>query len=173
MCPGCGGPDSQGSGSAARCFGWSGPDGEEFALDKSASAGAEAPAELLTAIVGGTSRRNVLGAIASKRTLATSRSEATTTESEPDDQTTVRAQQSSRLTNPRNKRRSPGATVTKPPRGKPLLLDKLFQEGHIDEWCAHSQQARSWKGDRQTRPRVLCWVAGYHPSRYGGPTMYP
>ena|SRR5579885_1450796 len=94
MCPGCGGLGSQGPVSAARCFGWSGPDGEEFALDKSASAGAEAPAELLTAVVGGTSRRNVLGAIASKRTIATSRSEATTTDSESDDQTTVRAQES-------------------------------------------------------------------------------
>jgi hypothetical protein len=59
--------------SAARCSGWSGPGGEEFALDKSASAGAEAPAELPTAVVGGTSRRNVLGAIASKRAMATSR----------------------------------------------------------------------------------------------------
>ena len=128
MCPGCGGPGPQGPVSAARCFGWSGPDGEEFALDNSASAGASAPAELLTAVVGGTSRRNVLGAIASKRTIATSRSEATTTDSEPDDQTAVRAQESPRPPNPRNKRRPPGATVTKPPRGKPLPLDRLFQE---------------------------------------------
>ena len=67
MCPGCGGPGPQGPVSAARCFGWSGPGGEEFALDKSASAEAEAPAELLTAIVGGTSRRNVLGAIAPEK----------------------------------------------------------------------------------------------------------
>src|SRR6516225_6672517 len=128
MCPGCGGPGSQGPVSAARCSGWSGPDGEEFALDKSASAEAEAPAELLTAVVGGTSRRNVLGAIASKRTIATSRSEATTTDSEPDDQTTVRAQESPRPAHPGNKRCPPGATVTEPPRGKPLPLDKLFQE---------------------------------------------
>ena len=53
--------------SAARRVGWSGPDGEEFALDKSASAEAKTPAELLTASVGGTSRRNVLGAIASEK----------------------------------------------------------------------------------------------------------
>src|SRR5215468_1097677 len=112
MCPGCGGPGSQGSVSAARCFGWSGPDGEEFALDKSASAEAKAPAELLTAVVGGTSRRNVLGAIAAKRTIATSRSEATTTESEPDEQTTRRAQGSLRPTNPGKTRRPPSATVT-------------------------------------------------------------
>src|SRR5262249_8845671 len=122
------GPGSRGSVSAARCSGWSGPDGEESALDKSASAGAEAPAELLTALVGGSSRRNVLGAIASQRTIATSRSEATTTESGPDNQTTARAQESPRPTNPRNKRCPPGATVTEPPRGKPLPLDKLFQE---------------------------------------------
>jgi hypothetical protein len=126
--PGCGGLGQPWSRPAARRVGWSGPGGEEFALDKSASAEAEGPAELLTAIVGGTSRRNVLGAIASKRTMATSRSEATTTESEHDDQTTVRAQESPRPTNPRNKRHPPGAIVTKPPRGKPLLLDKLFQE---------------------------------------------
>src|SRR5215510_6855802 len=100
MWPGCGGPGSQGPVSAARRVGWSGPDGEEFARDKSASAGASAPAELLTAVVGGTSRRNVLGAIASKRTMATSRSEATTTDSRPDDQTTVRAQESPRLAHP-------------------------------------------------------------------------
>jgi hypothetical protein len=67
MCPGCGGPGPRGPVSAARCFGWSGPGGEEFALDKSASAGAEGPAELLTALVGGTSRRNVLGAIAPEK----------------------------------------------------------------------------------------------------------
>ena len=128
MCPGCGGPGSQGSVSAARCFGWSGPDGEEFALDKSASAEAKTPAELLTAVVGGTSRRNVLGAIASKRTIATSRSEATTTDSRPDNQTAVRAQESPRPAHSGKKRCPPGATVTEPPRGKPLPLDKLFQE---------------------------------------------
>src|SRR5215470_19586246 len=128
MWPGCGGPGSQGSVSAARCSGWSGPDGEEFALDKSASAGAEAPAELLTAVVGGTSRRHVLGAIASERTMATSRSEATTTDSRPDNQTTVRAQESPRPAHSGEKRCPPGATVTEPPRGKPLPLDKLFQE---------------------------------------------
>src|SRR5262249_59074640 len=100
MCPGCGGASSQGPVSAARCFGWSGPDGEEFALDKSASARAEAPAEPLTAILGRPSARNMLGAIASARTIATSRSEATTTESEPDNQTTVRAQESPRPRGP-------------------------------------------------------------------------
>src|SRR5215467_6254509 len=128
MCPGCGGPGSQGPVSAARRVGWSGPDGEEFALDKSASAEARAPAELLTAVVGGTSRRNVLGAIASKRTMATSRSEATTTDSRPDNQTTVRAQESPRPAHSGEKRCPPGATATEPPRGNPLLLDKLFQE---------------------------------------------
>ena len=40
------------------------PDGEEFALDKSASARSAYPAELLTVSVSGTLRRNVLGAIA-------------------------------------------------------------------------------------------------------------
>src|SRR6516165_6257558 len=143
MCPGCGGPGSQGPVSAARCSGWSGPDGEEFALDKSASPGAEAPAELLTAVVGGTSRRNVLGAIASKRTSATSRSEATTTDSEPDDQTTVRAQESPRPAHPGKKRGPLGATVTEPPRGKPLPLDKLFQErSHRPRCVGPTQVAR-------------------------------
>ena len=40
---------------------------EEFALDKSASALSRFQAELLTACVSGTSRRNVLGAIASAK----------------------------------------------------------------------------------------------------------
>ena len=128
MWPGCGGPGSHGPVSAARCSGWSGPGGEEFALDKSASAEAKTPAELPTAVVGGTSRRNVLGAIASERTIATSRSEATTTDSRPDNQTTVRAWGSPRPAPPGKKRCPPGATVTEPPRGKPLPLDKLFQE---------------------------------------------
>src|SRR5262249_10968326 len=63
MCPGCGGPGPQGPVSAARCFGWSGPGGEEFALGKSASAEAGGPAELFTGIVGGTSHRNGVVAI--------------------------------------------------------------------------------------------------------------
>jgi hypothetical protein len=54
---------SPGPSSAARCCGWSGPCGEEFAPDKSASAGIEL-AELLAVIVSSTWRRNVLGAIA-------------------------------------------------------------------------------------------------------------
>jgi hypothetical protein len=49
---------------AARCFGWSGPYGEEFAPDKSASAMTDYQAELFAAIASSTSRRNVLGAIA-------------------------------------------------------------------------------------------------------------
>jgi hypothetical protein len=52
---------------AARRVEWSGPYGEEFAPDKSASAMVNDQAELLTAIVSGTSRRNVLGAIASEK----------------------------------------------------------------------------------------------------------
>jgi hypothetical protein len=64
MWPGCGGLGQPWPRPAARRVGWSGPDGEEFALDKSASAEAQSPAELPTALVGGTSRRNVLGAIA-------------------------------------------------------------------------------------------------------------
>ena len=63
---GCGGVDQKWLKPDARGFGWSGPYGEEFALDKSASA-TDYQAELLTAIVSGTSRRNVLGAIASEK----------------------------------------------------------------------------------------------------------
>ena len=51
-----------GSPTARRCV-WSGPCGEEFAPDKSASARIEL-AELLAVIVSSTWRRNVLGAIA-------------------------------------------------------------------------------------------------------------
>jgi hypothetical protein len=55
---------SNGRSQAARRFGWSGPYGEEFAPDKSASALTDYQAEPLTVIVSGSSRRNVLGAIA-------------------------------------------------------------------------------------------------------------
>ena len=57
-------PARTGPGQPARRFGWSGPGGEEFAPDKSASAGPEWPAGPLPADGSGTSRRNVLGAIA-------------------------------------------------------------------------------------------------------------
>src|SRR5215207_1133098 len=60
-------------GQAARCFEWSDPfTARNSQLDKSASVQV---AELLTVMVSGTSRRNVLGAIAWKRSIATSRSD--------------------------------------------------------------------------------------------------
>src|SRR5262249_36652909 len=71
-----------GSRPARRCV-WSGPDGEEFAPDTSASARVRYRAELLTVTVSGTLRRNVLGAIA----LGKERSQlhvATTTETKPE-----------------------------------------------------------------------------------------
>src|SRR6186713_2479468 len=56
---------SNGPGQAARRFGWSGPGGEEFAPDKSASALLlQRQAEPLALSVSGVLRRNVLGAIA-------------------------------------------------------------------------------------------------------------
>jgi hypothetical protein len=58
--------------SPARRVVWSGPYGEEFAPDKSASAN---QAELSTANVSSASRRNVSGAIASDKNDATSRSD--------------------------------------------------------------------------------------------------
>src|SRR4051812_25527482 len=63
-----------------------------------------------------------------QRTIATSRSEATTTESEPDNETTGRPQETLRSTNPKKTRRAPGATLTEQPRRKPFPLDRLFQE---------------------------------------------
>src|SRR6516165_3544034 len=62
------------------------------------------------------------------RTIATSRSEATTTESEPDDETKARAQGPPRPTNPKAMRRPPGATSTESRGGEPFPLDRLFQE---------------------------------------------
>ena len=79
-------------------------------------------------IVSGTLRRNVLGAIALKRTIATSRSEATTTEAEPDNERTASAQEPPRPTNPQRAQRTPGATATEQPGGEPFPLDILFQE---------------------------------------------
>jgi len=64
---GCGGLGPQGSRPAARRSGWSGPDGEEFAPDTSASARIHYRAELLTIRVSGSLRRNELGAIASAK----------------------------------------------------------------------------------------------------------
>ena len=61
---GCGGLGQPWPGQAARCSGWSGPHGEEFAPDKSASARTDDRAEPPAITVGGTLRRNVLGAIA-------------------------------------------------------------------------------------------------------------
>jgi hypothetical protein len=48
-------------------FGWSGPYGEEFAPDPSASVRIRFSAELLAILVSGSLRRNVLGAIASEK----------------------------------------------------------------------------------------------------------
>ena len=166
MWPGCGGTGSQGSVSAARRVGWSGPDGEEFALDKSASAGAKAPAELLTAVVGGTSRRNVLGAIASKRTSATSRSEATTTDSEPDDQTTVRAQESPRPARPGKTDVRPALPLRSHPEGSRFCLTNSFRKdtstggaggagGAIWRFGAKPE----WKKAASCRP-IRCWPLG-------------
>src|SRR5262249_34203669 len=58
---------SDGGSRPARCCVWSGPYGEEFAPDTSASARICFRAELLTVIESGTLRRNVLGAIASDK----------------------------------------------------------------------------------------------------------
>jgi hypothetical protein len=69
-----------------------------------------------------------LAGLRRQRTIATSRSEATTTETEPDDETAAGAQESPRPTSPRKMRRTPRATGTELPRGKPFPLDKLFQE---------------------------------------------
>jgi len=63
-----------------------------------------------------------------QRTIATSRSEATTTETNPEEETTASTQDSLRPTNRKDTRLAPGAPVTQKPRGKPLPLDKLFQE---------------------------------------------
>src|SRR5262249_57425273 len=54
---GCGGISPQWPRPAARRFGWSGPGGEEFAPDTSASAGSQKRAELLTIIVARALRR--------------------------------------------------------------------------------------------------------------------
>lgn len=64
---GCGGISQQWPRPAARRSGWGGPYGEEFAPNTSASARARCRAELLTIIVSGTLRRDVLGAIASAK----------------------------------------------------------------------------------------------------------
>jgi hypothetical protein len=58
---------SDGGSRPARRDVWSGPCGEEFAPDTSASARVRDRAELLTVIVSGTLRRNELGAIASAK----------------------------------------------------------------------------------------------------------
>src|SRR5262245_25134222 len=63
-----------------------------------------------------------------KRTIATSRSEATTTEPEPENETNGRTQESPGRMQESNSNLTPGAIRTQQPREKPFPLDKLFQE---------------------------------------------
>jgi hypothetical protein len=122
---GCGGFGQKWLSQAARCSEWSGPYGEEFATDKSASANYQA--ELLTAIVSGTSRRNVLGAIAfCKERLQLP--VATTTETNQ----RIKSSDHTRFTDQDQRQAATRrATPRKNPEEKPLSLDKLFQERSI------------------------------------------
>ena len=116
-----------GSPPARRCV-WSGPYGEEFAPDTSASALLPDGAELLTVLVSGTLRRNVLGAIASEKNDCNFPKRSDDNRDESRKEPTASTQSSLRPTNRKSTRRTPGATEARKPRGEPFPLDKLFQE---------------------------------------------
>jgi hypothetical protein len=130
---------------AARRVEWSGPYGEEFASDKSASA-MTYPAELLTVIVSGTSRRNVLGAIAfEKNDCNFPRRRQPRRIKEARTATT----QDSFFRTQKKQATTPSATVAQKPGGKPLRLDKLFQERSPRPRWAGPTVSR-WPGRRWT-----------------------
>src|SRR5262245_12564141 len=91
---------------------------------------AHGPAEPLAVTASGTSRRNVLGAIALvKRTMATSRSEATTTQTNPDNEATVREQDAPRPTNRGRPNLRPALPVRIHPRENDFRLTYSFRNG--------------------------------------------
>ena len=154
---GCGGLGQQWPRPAARRVGWSGPDGEEFAPDTSASALSRYRAELLTIIVSGTLRRNVLGAIASEKNDCNFPQRSDDNRDESRRETTASTQGSLRPTNRKDTRLTPGAIVTRKPRGSRFLLDKLFQER-----SETPKQFGTKRAGRAIRQRVpLCDLLGW------------
>src|SRR5262249_1932842 len=78
------------------------------------------------------------------------------------DQTTVREQESPRPAHPGKKGPPPGATATEPPRGKPLPLDKLFQErSHRPHPVVRRGYRRA--GWSATAPQLL--LTGHQPDK--------
>src|SRR5262249_19612352 len=92
----------------------------------------------------------------------TSRSEATTTEPGPEHGTTVRAQGSPRPTDQSKGERTPGATGTQQPGGKPVPLDKLFQER--SHRPAHRRSTRKRLEDLQLFSEGAALRQGTRPS---------
>src|SRR5262249_54989139 len=67
-----------------------------------------------------------------KRTIATSRSEATTTEPEPQNETVVRTQESPPPTNPGKPDIRPALPLRSHPQGNRFHLTSSFRNGHSD-----------------------------------------
>src|SRR5262245_11292257 len=67
-----------------------------------------------------------------KRTIATSRSEATTTEPEPQNETVVRRQESPPPTDPGKPDIRPALPLRSHPEGNRFRLTSSFRNGHID-----------------------------------------
>jgi len=90
---------------------------------------------------------------------------ATTIETKPENETTVRTQDSQRRTNQKNKGLTPSATVTEPPRGKLFPLDKLFQERSDTPWSMGPEQIWRNCGAREVwRTEAGC---ANHPGYFG------
>jgi hypothetical protein len=95
---------------SARRFGWSGPYGEEFAPNKSASAMTDCKAELLTVIVSSNIAKECVGSNRQlKRTIATSRSDDNPDESR---RTKNRYSQKSDYQKVKRQPITPGAEIT-------------------------------------------------------------
>src|SRR5262249_35601941 len=127
---------------AARCFGWSGPDGEEFALDKIRVG--RGPGGAVHGYRGRYRAKECVGSNrAVKRTSATSRSEATTTGTVPDNETNARAQESLPPNEPEaNATCAPALPLRSQPEENRFRLTNSFRNGHIDRRVERHESPR-------------------------------
>jgi hypothetical protein len=133
---------------AARRVEWSGPYGEEFASDKSASA-MTYPAELLTVIVSGTSRRNVLGAIAfEKNDCNFPRRRQPRRIKEARTATT----QDSFIRTQKNRRPRQAQPLRKNQEENRFDLTNSFRNGHLARICQASANPRRQRGHSPSCP---------------------
>jgi hypothetical protein len=93
-----------------------------------------------------------------QRTIAASRSGATTTGPETESEPTVRTQESPRPTKQSKGDHTPGATVMQQPGERPFPLDKLFQERSHRPWRGGPTFSRFWRNWRGYDSRLSVLV---------------